>query len=226
VSSPMLSRSMADHESALSRSNSRAKTSPRSASRDGVSDDAFSTVLLAAQAGASWACTNLWADHAPAVFAFLRARGSHEPEDLTSEVFLTVFEQLQRFRGGEAEFRTFVFTIAYRRLVDELRRRSRRGTHEEFDEQLDGRRVPSAEQQAIESIADASTRALLDQLPPDQRNVMVLRVVADLTVEQVAEIVGKRPGAVKALQRRALIALRKKLAPGRTPAAASVDSRE
>ena len=55
---------------------------------------------------------------------------------------------------------------------------------------------------------------------------MVLRIIGDLTVEQVAVIVGKRPGAVKALQRRALGSLRKKFATGRTPAAPSVDSRE
>jgi len=48
-------------------------------------------------------------------------------------------------------------------------------------------------------------------LPEDQRNVMVLRIVADLTVEQVAQVLGKRPGAVKALQRRALDSLRRKL---------------
>lgn len=218
---------MSDFESgALSRSRSRRRSASRSARGDDVPGDAFPAVLLAAQSGAPWACTNLWVDHAPAVSAFLRARGSHEPEDLTSEVFLAVFDQLDRFRGDEADFRTFVFTIAYRRLVDELRKRAKRGHHVEWDDESDARRSPSAEQEAIGNIADASTRAMLDGLPPDQRNVMVLRIVADLTVEQVAEILGKRPGAVKALQRRALDALRKKFSAGRTPGAASGDSRE
>jgi RNA polymerase sigma factor (sigma-70 family) len=218
---------MSDSESgALPRSRSRWRSSPRSAHGAGIADDAFPAVLLAAQAGAPWACTNLWVDHAPAVMAFLRARGSNEPEDLTSEVFLAVFEQLDRFTGDQADFRTFVFTIAYRRLVDELRRRSKRGVHVEWTDALDARRSPSAEQEAIGNLADASTLALLDGLPADQRNVMVLRIIADLTVDQVAEIIGKRPGAVKALQRRALVALRKKFPAGRTPAAASVDSRE
>jgi RNA polymerase sigma factor (sigma-70 family) len=218
---------MSDFESdALSRSRSRRRSSSRSARGDDVPGDAFPAVLLAAQAGAPWACTNLWVDHAPAVTAFLRARGSHEPEDLTSEVFLAVFDQLDRFRGDETDFRTFVFTIAYRRLVDELRKRSKRGHHVEWDDESDVRRSPSAEQEAIGNMADASARALLDELPPDQRNVMVLRIVADLTVEQVAEILGKRPGAVKALQRRALESLRKKFSAGRTPGAASGDSRE
>jgi RNA polymerase sigma-70 factor (ECF subfamily) len=217
---------MADFEGALPRSNVRRIPSARSAPGKGINADAFPAVLLAAQSGASWACTNLWVDHAPAVTAFLRARGSYEPEDLTSEVFLAVFDQLERFRGGEAEFRTFVFTIAYRRLVDELRKRSKRGHDVEWSDELDARRSPSAEHEAIENLTDASARAVLDGLPPDQRNVMVLRIVADLTVEQVAEILGKRPGAVKALQRRALQSLRKKFSAGRTPTAASGDSRE
>jgi len=216
---------MADNEDALSRSAVRRASSSTSDSGEGIGADAFSAVLLAAQVGASWACTNLWVDHAPAVTAFLRARGSHEPEDLTSEVFLTVFDQLERFRGGESEFRAFVFTIAYRRLVDELRTRSRRGHHTEWNDESDARRSPSAEQEAVGNMSDDSTRALLDELPPDQRNVMVLRIIADLTVEQIAEILGKRPGAVKALQRRALDALRKKFSPGRTLPGASSDSR-
>lgn len=217
---------MADYESSLSRSTPRGLSSRRVDPGGGARAEAFPAVLLAAQSGAQWACTNLWVDHAPAVFAFLRARGSHEPEDLTSEVFLAVFDRLDRFRGGEAEFRTFVFSIAYRRLVDELRRRSKRGHHEPWHEELDVRRSPSAEHEATEQMADAATRALLEGLPPDQRNVMVLRIIADLTVDQIAEILGKRPGAVKALQRRALESLRKKFSNGRTPGGPSSDSRE
>lgn len=216
---------MAENEGAISRATSRSAASARPAV-GGTSADAFPAVLLAAQAGAQWACTNLWVDYAPTVAAFLRARGSLEPDDLTSEVFLTVFDRLEGFRGDEAAFRAFVFTIAYRRLTDELRRRSRRGTHEEWDDDADPRRSPSAEDEAISSLGDAATQALLDDLAPDQRNVMLLRIVADLTVEQVAEVLGKRPGAVKALQRRALESLRRKLARTRTPSGASVDGRE
>jgi len=217
---------MPDLEGALSPATPRARTSSRGGAGRAVGGDAFPSVLLAAQSGASWACTNLWIDYAPAVMGFLRARGSREPEDLTSEVFLAVFDSIDRFTGNEQEFRAFVFTIAYRRLVDELRRRSTRGVHVEWDDEADPRRSASAEHEAIGNLADASARALLEGLPPDQRDVMVLRIIGDLTVEQVAEIVGKRPGAVKALQRRALGSLRKKFAAGRTPAAPSDDGRE
>lgn len=187
-------------------------------------DKAFESKLLAAQHGAAWAFTSLWNEYAPAVAAFLRARGSREPDDLTSEVFLAVFDSIQKFRGGQAEFRSFVFSIAYRRLVDELRMRARRGIHDEWSPEADARRSPSAEDDAHTRLGDASALRLLDILPPDQRDVMVLRIVADLTIEQVAEVLGKREGAVKALQRRALENLRKKVAPTRTPAGASGDS--
>jgi len=184
----------------------------------------FETLLAAAQAGAAWACTEVWIEYSPAVAAFLRARGSREPDDVTSEVFIAVFEQLPKFVGGPAELRSFVFSIAYRRLVDELRMRSRRGEHAEFTAGIDPRHTESAEQAALTRLGDASALGLLDTLPAEQRDVMVLRIVADLTVEQIAEIVGKRPGAVKALQRRALENLRKRISPTRTPTGASDDS--
>lgn len=184
----------------------------------------FDTTLHAAQRGAAWACTTIWEEYAPAVAAFLTARGSREPDDLTSEVFLAVFDRLPSFVGGETEFRSFVFSIAYRRLVDELRMRSRRGEPVELSPEIDPRLSPSAEDDAVTRLGDSSALRLLESLPEDQRNVMVLRIVADLTVEQVAAVLGKRSGAVKALQRRALDSMRKKIAPTRTLSASSVDS--
>lgn len=215
---------MTDPDGALARPSLPADRVARAHSE--VGPDQFETVLLAAQAGARWASTNLWNEYAPAVAAFLRARGSREADDLTSEVFLAVFDRLGAFEGGEPEFRAFVFTIAYRRLTDELRRRSRRGEHEEWQQELDERRAPSAEHEALARLSDDATRAMLDGLSPDQRDVMVLRIIGDLTVEQVAHVLGKRPGAVKALQRRALETLRKKFARGRTPLGGRGDGME
>lgn len=186
--------------------------------------ESFSAVLVAAQAGASWALTDIWLQLSPAVAAFLTVRGSDEPEDLTSEVFLTVFEQLPNFRGSESQFRSFVFTIAYRRLVDELRKRSRRGFHVEWSDESDPRTSGSAEQEALHRIGEDGARRLVESLPPEQRNVLMLRIFGDLTVEQVATILGKRTGAVKALQRRGLEGLRKKISRTRTPERGRNDS--
>jgi RNA polymerase sigma factor (sigma-70 family) len=190
----------------------------------GTASEAFASVFTAARAGASWALTDLWLELSPAVHAFLRSRGADEPEDLTSDVFLAVFDQLPRFEGGPVEFRSFVFTVAYRRLVDDLRKRSRRGPSIEWVDEHDPRSADSAEHEALDRIGDAETRALLDSLVPDQRDVLVLRILGDLTIDEIAAIVGKRPGAVKALQRRGLEALRKKLSKTRTPAGPSRDS--
>lgn len=183
-------------------------------------------MLHAARGGAAWACTTIWVEYAPAVAAFLTARGSREPDDLTSEVFLAVFDRLPDFVGGETEFRSFVFSIAYRRLVDELRRRSRHGDAIEWSAETDPRSTPSAEDDALTHLGETSALRLLDALPDDQRNVMLLRIVGDLTIEQIAAVLDKQAGAVKALQRRALGRMRKRLSPTRTLSGPPDDSEE
>jgi RNA polymerase sigma-70 factor, ECF subfamily len=171
----------------------------------------FETVLAAAQSGAAWASSTLWREYAPGVAGFARGRGSRDPDDLASEVFLTVFDTLSTFIGNESEFRSYLYSIAYRRLVDELRQRSRRGETVQWLPEDDLRTEPSAEDAASIRSSDSTVLAQFDILPVDQRNVMVLRIVSDLTIEQIAEVLDKSPGAVKSLQKRALDALRKKV---------------
>ena len=183
----------------------------------------FEDVLVAAQAATPWACTQIWATWSPRVISYLRSRGSQDPQDLTSEVFLTVFSKLPSFVGDEKAFNAFVFTLAHRRLVDELRSRSRRGMHEQWTSEEDPRQSHSAEHQALHNLGNTNARALLDGLSGDQREVLLLRIFADLTIDDIAELPGKRPGAVKALQRRGLEALRKKVLSRRTPVAAPND---
>jgi RNA polymerase sigma-70 factor (ECF subfamily) len=113
--------------------------------------------------------------------------------------------------GGPAGLRTLLFSIAHARMVDHHRTSSRRPGALEYDPQTDRRTAPSAEDTALQSIQAATVIALLDELTDDQREVLALRLIADLTVDQVAEVVGKSPGAVKQHQRRGLIALRELL---------------
>jgi RNA polymerase sigma factor (sigma-70 family) len=174
--------------------------------------NAFDDVLTAAQAGAAWAFERLYNDLAPGVAGYLRSQGALDPEDLTSEVFIGVFKGLGGFVGGEEKFRSWVFTIAHRRLTDDRRRRGRRPTSEPLSGREEVRNGGDVEAEALASLGDERVRSLLGMLSPDQRAVLALRIIGDLTVEQVAEAIGKRPGAVKALQRRALAALRKVLA--------------
>ena len=143
-------------------------------------------------------------------WATWRAGGAAEPEDLLGEVFLQVVRDLHRFEGTEDSFRVWVFTIAYHRLLDDRRRRARRPASPTAEVAQD---APGGdvEEEALAGIGEERVRRLLSQLPPDQRNVMLLRLVGDLTVPQVARALGRSPGAVKALQRRALSFLRREI---------------
>jgi RNA polymerase sigma factor (sigma-70 family) len=169
----------------------------------------FADVLAAAQCGAPWAFDRLYRDLAPAVAGYLRLQGAPEPEDLTSEAFIGVFSNLRAFAGDERSFRSWVFTIAHRRLTDERRRAGRRPAiaHTAELDAVGG----DVESEALTSLGTERVYRLCQDLPPDQRAVLLLRMVADLTVENTADVIGKSPGAVKQLQRRGLAAVRRQL---------------
>jgi len=150
----------------------------------------------------------IYRELAPKVVGYLRARGVDDPDGLTSEVFLTVLPRLPKLAGGVAGLRTFVFSVAHARFVDDVRRRQREPQLTEYDAALDERVETSAEVGAIESLDTLNVLRLLEFLNAEQRAVLALRVVADLTLEQVAEVMGKSSGAVKQLQRRGLIRLK------------------
>jgi RNA polymerase sigma-70 factor (ECF subfamily) len=167
-------------------------------------------VLHAARGGAPWAFERLYEDLAPAVAGYLRVQRASEPEDLVSEVFLGVFRGLASFQGTEKQFRSWVFTIAHRRLLDERRRAARRPHLETVDAEV-GALGGDVEREAFDSLGSQWVYDVCARLSSDQRTVLLLRVIADLSVEEVGRITGKSAGAVKALQRRALEALRRKL---------------
>jgi RNA polymerase sigma factor (sigma-70 family) len=178
--------------------------------------DEFAAILEAAQGRAGWAFERLYRPLAPVVAGYLRLQGSPEPDDLTNEVFLSAFGAIGSFRGDEDQFRSWLFTIAHRRLTDERRRLGRRPPIADrpliADRDVAG--APEAaggdvEEDALRSLSLQRVRRLCDRLAPDQRDVLVLRMVSALSIEQTAEALGKSPTAVKALQRRALGAVRR-----------------
>jgi RNA polymerase sigma factor (sigma-70 family) len=186
-------------------------SSDRSPGRARIGPD-FDTVLPAAQCGAAWALERLYQALSPAVLGYLRVQGASDPEDLTNEVFLGVFQRIGTFAGGEEKFRPWVFTIAHSRLIDDRRRASRRPVlADEGHVAAVDRPGGDAEQDAIERLSSQRVQALCEGLVADQRDVLLLRLMAGLTVEAIAESLGKSEGAVKALQRRGLANLRKLL---------------
>lgn len=136
---------------------------------------------------------------APAVLGYFRGHGARDPEGLTGDVFVSVTKGLARFRGDRAALRRWVFTIAHHRLIDEFRHAGRARETSFAD-------VPDSTTDD-QSPIDAEILQALSALTEEQREVVVLRFVADLRLADVAKILRKRSGAVKMLQARALASL-------------------
>lgn len=176
-------------------------------SHRGITDE----VVAAAQLGDSHAFRVIYDNLAGPVCGYLRAKGVADPEGVTSDVFLGVLPRLAKVTGGAAGLRKLVFAIAHARMVDDHRERARRPVTREYEAETDTRTVDSAEDEAHVSLGTSRVLEVLDLLPADQREVLSMRVVADLSVDQVAEIMGRSSGAIKQLQRRGLLAIRQAL---------------
>lgn len=171
---------------------------------------AFAPVLASAKQGSQRAWRLLYNELAGPVLGYLRVQGAAEPDDLLGEVFLHIARKIQSFEGDDTGFRSWVFMVAHNRVIDERRRRGRRPVEYATPEQLEP--IPASvnvEDAAMRAISLERFNALLAGLTADQRAVLHLRMVGGFTIEEIATILGKPAGAVKALQRRALGALRR-----------------
>jgi len=172
----------------------------------------FGTVLQAARLGAEWAWTDLYRDLSPTVLRYLRAHGATEAEDALGEVFVSVVSKLAEFEGGEQQFRAWVFTIARNRIIDQRRRNARRPVEYVAPEFLyNSVHAEDTETVALRRIEYERVYAVLSRRTFEQRDVLFLRVIACLPIDEVARVLGKQPGAVKSLQRRGLDAIRREI---------------
>jgi RNA polymerase sigma factor (sigma-70 family) len=174
----------------------------------------FDDRLVAARAGDAEAWSQLYYDVAPILIAYLRAQRLRDPEDVAGEVLLEVVRGLHRFSGDQRNFRSWVLAIAHHRLLDARRREQRRPSVPVAPHDLGGTYAPDdPEADALASVGFGALEPALQTLTEDQRNVLLLRVIGDLSIAEVATITGKRTGAVKQLQRRAVDAMRRALGP-------------
>ena len=183
-----------------------------------VREEEFEPLLEAARDGSEPAWAAIYARFAPQVLGYLRASRAPEPDDTLSEVFLQVARDLPGFEGDEGAFRAWTFTIAHHRLIDARRAAARRPVDPVAEPpEPDTTPLDDAADEALARIGRDEVLRVLEALTADQRAVLLLRVLGELTVEEVATTLSKRPGAVKALQRRGLAAVRRELASGGVP---------
>lgn len=168
--------------------------------------DDFEQVLTAAQAGADWAVAVIFGAHHSMLLRYLRFQEPVAADDLAAETWLAVAERLGTFSGDEGALRAWLYTIALRRLADYRRRGARRRTSPKPPEFF-------IEQAAVSGPAtgksgrlpeDRAVARLTRGLPAEQAEIIALRVLGDLSIAEVAELLGKRPGAVRVAQHRAL----------------------
>ncbi len=170
------------------------------------------TAIERAKAGDPDSFRKLWTATNPVVLRYLRVLSrSNDVEDIAAATWVEVVRSLRRFEGGEAQFRAWVLTIARNRRIDLLRYNARRpiaGDIEDID--------PVVEEPGPEDLIagrDATHRAveLIATLPHDQGEAVALRIIADLDVSRVADLMGKSEGAVRVLCHRGLKNLRDKI---------------
>jgi RNA polymerase sigma factor (sigma-70 family) len=185
-----------------------------------MSPERFTTLLEAARQGSEAAWQELYDGLAPVVLGYLRANNAPDPEDVLSEAFLQVARDIATFEGDERGFRSWVFAIAHHRLIDARRHSARRPVDLSAEPPEPTGPTDDAAGAPLARIGVEEVHRVLGLLSEDQRAVLLLRVLGDMSIEDVAKAVGKRPGAVKALQRRGLAAVKRQLG-GRQPEARS-----
>jgi len=172
-----------------------------------VEYDDLDAALQAARNGDDRAIACVFRAVHPTLLHYVRRHAPDAAEELASETWLAVAKGFATFEGDLAEFRAWLFVVARRRIVDHYRSQSRRPRLTAFTDQ---ETTPSADDLAIEALStDQAIAVLVRDLSADQAEVVMLRVVAGLSVGQVAMIMGSNPGSVRVLQHRALRQLAK-----------------
>jgi RNA polymerase sigma-70 factor (ECF subfamily) len=178
----------------------------------------FPAVLSAAQQGDEAAFARLWHDGQPALLRYLHVLAPDGAEDIAAETWAHVVRGLARFRGNERNWRAWLFTTARRRVIDQARQLMRRPATslEALPDltlaDLQGLRSPDAADLALENLATRAAIGVIANLPPMQAEVIMLRVVAGLDTEAVAQLLGRSPGAIRIAAHRGLHRLASMLA--------------
>jgi RNA polymerase sigma-70 factor, ECF subfamily len=165
------------------------------------------------QQGDRDALEELYLIHFDRIYSYLHVSvgNRHDAEDLTTQTFLKMLEKIGTFKWQSAPFSAWLFRIAHNLAMDHFRA-ARRWQPEEEVPEPPGEEEPSAELVAMKTIGRESMLKLIEDLSPEQQQVLTLKFVFNLPNAEVATILDKTEGAIKSLQHRALVSLQKQIA--------------
>jgi RNA polymerase sigma-70 factor (ECF subfamily) len=166
-------------------------------------------LIRRARQGDLAAVSDLYNLHVDRIYQYVRYRTGDDltAEDITAEVFLRAIESLGTYQDQGAPFIAWLYRIAHARVVDYWRSSNRRQTAPLDDPLLQDSLVETDEGIEKDFVQHRLLWSALRHLTDDQQNVIILRFVQGLSNAEIAQLLGKTEGAVKALQRRALEAL-------------------
>ncbi len=157
------------------------------------------SIFVQAAAGEEAALNTIWDQYNPRLLRYLRSRGIRDADDIASQVWIDIARALSRFEGDDADFTSWIFTIARRRVIDEWRRKERRKEQPyEFVESAspnDAIRDRDELEWAVQMVR---------RLPPDQADAVLMRVLADMDISDIAAIMQTSEGNVRVLVHRGL----------------------
>lgn len=178
--------------------------------RDGDGD--LGAAVEAARAGDESAFRAVYTQVHPGLLRYMRVLVGDDAEDVTSEAWLQVVRDLHKFRGDGVDFRAWTATIARHRALDHIRYARRRPAYPTPTEELpEPPNAPDAADLALHTLSTAEAVALIAALPIDQAEAVMLRAVLGLDAPAAAQVLGKRPGAVRMAAHRGLHRLAERL---------------
>jgi RNA polymerase sigma-70 factor (ECF subfamily) len=175
-----------------------------------VTDDDI--LLKQARRGNKRAISDIYERYVEAIYQFVRLRVGHiqQAEDITSAVFTAFIEQITTGRGPSSHLRGWLFQVARNHIYDSYG--EKRGLPLETIEQMSAPHTTNPEHRTLQSISREQVQQLIQQLTPDQQDVLLLRFDQQLSLKEVSDILGKNTNTVKSLQLRAVRALQRAIA--------------
>ena len=169
------------------------------------------STLTAARVGDRKALATLWRTYHAPLLRYLRSRRVPSPDDVASQVWIDVATSIGRFEGSDDDFRRWLFTIAHRRSVDQIRKAVRASAPCSTFAVRAADHAAGADTDAEDHDALDRALALVATLPESQAEAVVLRVVNDMSIVDVASVMGISEANVRVLVHRGLTRLRRKL---------------